>query len=262
MSDLDHLCLNVADYARSKAFYEAALAPLGMSLLRETPSGAGFGRTRPQLWIREGVASFQQARQLEAITPVHVSLSARTRDEVIAFHTAALAAGARDFGAPGLRPEYHPHYFGAFVLDPDGHDLEAVTHTAPRAPIVLPPDNGRRYPMGRIGACFKADRAETAWGYSISEWWLDAHTRGPGAHQHPEDDAFFVIEGTMTFLLGETWIEAPRGTFVLAPGGTPHDFENRTSERAGLLNFSPTVFEPEMESIAAWFREHPPGEAR
>ncbi|MBX3192068.1 MAG: cupin domain-containing protein [Labilithrix sp.] len=116
--------------------------------------------------------------------------------------------------------------------------------------------------MGRIEALFKADRAETAWGYSVSEWWLEPHTKGPGAHAHPEDDVFFVIEGTMTILLGDEWIEAPAGSFIVAPGGVTHDFENRSDRRAGVLNFSPSVFEPEMKGIAAWFEANPPGEAR
>jgi len=83
--------------------------------------------------------------------------------------------------------------------------------------------------MGRISALFKADGAETGNAYSISEWWLEPNTKGPGAHLHPEDYAFYVIEGTMSFLIGERWIEAPKGSFVLAPGGTTHDFENRST---------------------------------
>jgi quercetin dioxygenase-like cupin family protein len=116
--------------------------------------------------------------------------------------------------------------------------------------------------MGRIRAVFKADGDETAQAYSISEWWLEAHTTGPGAHAHPEDDAFYVIEGTMSLLVGERWIEAPAGSFVLVPGGVTHDFENRSDRRAGVLNFSPGVFEPEMENIVQWFAAHPPGNAR
>jgi mannose-6-phosphate isomerase-like protein (cupin superfamily) len=116
--------------------------------------------------------------------------------------------------------------------------------------------------MGRISAMFKADGPETANRYSISEWWLEAHTQGPGAHAHPEDDVFFVIEGTMSFLVGGEWIDAPRGSFVLIPGGLTHDFENRSSTRAGALNFSaPGNFEQHMPGIAQWFAEHPPGHA-
>jgi mannose-6-phosphate isomerase-like protein (cupin superfamily) len=132
-----------------------------------------------------------------------------------------------------------------------------------RKPVVLAPGEGRDYPMGRIRALFKADGSETAHAYSISEWWLEPNTRGPGAHVHEEDDVFFVIEGTMSFLLGDQWMDAPRGSFVLAPAGVTHDFENRGDTRAGVLNFScPGDFEESMPSIAAWFAEHPPANAR
>lgn len=140
-------------------------------------------------------------------------------------------------------------------------DASDTTPTA-RTPVVLAPGEGRAWPMGRIGAVFKADGDETAQRYSISEWWLDAHTQGPGAHSHPEDDVFYVIEGTMSLRVGERWIDAPRGAFVLVPGGTTHDFENRSDARAGVLNLSiPGAFEPHMPGIAQWFAEHPPGRA-
>lgn len=116
--------------------------------------------------------------------------------------------------------------------------------------------------MGRISSVFKADGAETANQYSISEWWLEAHTQGPGAHAHPEDDVFFVIEGTLSFLVDGEWIAATRGSFVLVPGGVTHDFENRSDTRAGALNFSvPGDFEQHMPDIGQWFAEHPPGHA-
>lgn len=130
-----------------------------------------------------------------------------------------------------------------------------------RRPIVLTPGAGRRYPMGRISAIFKADQAETAYGYSISEWWLEANTTGPGAHSHAEDDVFFVLEGTMSILVGEEWIDAAPGSFVLVPGGVTHDFQNRSAGRAGVLNFSPGPFEEGMPAITDWFREHPAGDA-
>ena len=131
-----------------------------------------------------------------------------------------------------------------------------------RSAIFLPPNEGRSYPMGRISAVFKADGDETQGGYSISEWWLDPHTQGPGAHAHDEDDIFYVIEGTMSFLVGERWIDAPKGSFVLAPGGVTHDFENRSSSRAGALNLSiPGEFEKNMPAIADYFAEHPPADA-
>jgi mannose-6-phosphate isomerase-like protein (cupin superfamily) len=131
-----------------------------------------------------------------------------------------------------------------------------------RQPLIIAPGEGRAYPMGRIGAVFKADGDETANRYSISEWWLAPHTQGPGAHAHAEDDVFYVIEGTMSLLLGDTWVDAPRGAFVLVPGGLTHDFENRSGARAGVLNFSvPGGFEPHMPGIAQWFEANPPGDA-
>jgi len=116
--------------------------------------------------------------------------------------------------------------------------------------------------MGRIRALFKADGAETAGGYSVSEWWLDPHTQGPGAHAHPEDDIFYGIEGTMNVLVGDRWVDAARGSFVLIPGGVTHDFRNRSDERAGVLNFStPGTFEENMPAIGEWFEKNPPGDA-
>lgn len=131
-----------------------------------------------------------------------------------------------------------------------------------RSAIFLSPKEGRSYPMGRISAVFKADGDETEGGYSISEWWLEPHTQGPGAHAHDEDDIFYVIEGTMSFLVGDRWIDAPKGSFVLAPGGLTHDFENRSSSRAGVLNLSiPGEFEKNMPAIVDYFAEHPPADA-
>jgi mannose-6-phosphate isomerase-like protein (cupin superfamily) len=129
-----------------------------------------------------------------------------------------------------------------------------------RIPIFLAPGQGRSYSMGSISAVFKADGEESAGNYSISEWWLEPYSKGPGAHSHEEDDIFFVIEGTMSFLVGDEWKEAPKGSFVLAPGGITHDFENRGAVRAGVLNFSvPGNFEQHMPQIVSWFEQHPPG---
>lgn len=134
--------------------------------------------------------------------------------------------------------------------------------TNERESIVLAPGEGREYDMGRIKAVFKADGEETNKSYTVSEWWLEPHTQGPGAHSHPEDDLFYVIEGTMSVLVDDQWVDAARGSFVLVPGGMTHDFQNRTSERAAILNFgSPGDFETSMPRIASWFAEHPPGDA-
>lgn len=124
---IDHIGFSVSDFARSKAFYETALAPLGYGLLMEvTPEmtgahgHAGFGRDgKPDFWIGS-------AAPLAGC--LHVAFTAPSRAVVDAFYAAAIAAGARDNGAPGLRPHYHPNYYGAFVLDPDGHNIEAVCH--------------------------------------------------------------------------------------------------------------------------------------
>jgi catechol 2,3-dioxygenase-like lactoylglutathione lyase family enzyme len=119
---LDHVGFTVSDYQRSKAFYERALAPLGLSLLME-PVGqaAGFGKDgKPFFWI--------EARGPAPITGLHVALAADDRATVDAFHAAALDAGGEDNGAPGVRAIYHPNYYGAYVLDPDGNNVEAVCH--------------------------------------------------------------------------------------------------------------------------------------
>jgi catechol 2,3-dioxygenase-like lactoylglutathione lyase family enzyme len=130
MSILDHVTLVVSDYAASKAFYEKALAPLGIKCVMEFGQAAGFGKTKADFWIGTGPASFHRPEHLRLITPTHIAFAAASREEVHAFYAAALAAGGKDFGAPGVRAHYHPRYYGAFVLDPDGHDIEAVFHGA------------------------------------------------------------------------------------------------------------------------------------
>ena len=124
---LDHVGIPVSDYARSLAFYAQALAPLGIGLVMEVApeltgngSAAGFGHEgKPYFWFGDDGAPGQRT---------HVAFATDSRAKVDAFHAAALAAGGRDNGAPGLRPHYHPDYYGAFVLDPDGHNIEAVCH--------------------------------------------------------------------------------------------------------------------------------------
>jgi catechol 2,3-dioxygenase-like lactoylglutathione lyase family enzyme len=131
MSILDHVTLVVSDYDRSKAFYEKALAPLGITALMEFGRVCGFGKNgKPDFWIGTGPTSFHRPEHLKLITPMHIAFVAASRAEVDAFHAAAIAAGGKDFGAPGVRAHYHPRYYGAFVLDPDGHDIEAVFHRA------------------------------------------------------------------------------------------------------------------------------------
>ncbi len=132
-----------------------------------------------------------------------------------------------------------------------------------RKPIVLPPGAGRTYAMGPLEAIFKADGDEAAGRYAISEWWLEPKTKGPGAHSHEEDDVFYVLEGTVSFFVGDRWIDAEKGSFVLAPAGVTHDFENRSDARAGFLNISvPGNFESHMPGIAQWFRERSAASSR
>ena len=117
---LDHIIIGVSDLQRSRGFYERSLAPLGMSIVLEFPSGAGFGRQgKPWFWIAEG----------RPVGPMHVAFTAPDRPTVDAFHAAALEAGGSDNGPPGVRDVYHPTYYGAFVHDPDGYNVEAVCHT-------------------------------------------------------------------------------------------------------------------------------------
>lgn len=116
----DHLGFGVTQLERSKAFYLAALQPLGVSVVMEGPHGVGLGtQHKPALWLFE---TQQEPAHL------HIAMAAATRDEVDAFYQAAIAAGGKDNGPPGLRPQYHADYYGAFVIDPDGHNIEAVCH--------------------------------------------------------------------------------------------------------------------------------------
>ena len=114
----DHIGLRVRDLAASIAFYEAALAPLGLSLASQDEEGAGFGpRGAPALWLHRAAAGGAGA---------HLALRAATREAVARFHAAGLGAGGRDHGGPGPRPDYGPAYYAAFLLDPDGNNVEAV----------------------------------------------------------------------------------------------------------------------------------------
>lgn len=121
------------------------------------------------------------------------------------------------------------------------------------APIVLGPDAGRAYDVGPMHAVFKADGPETADRYCVSEWWLEAGDPGPGPHSHEaNEELFYVVEGTMSFLVGSEWVDAERGSFLRIPAGMTHDFENRSGARAGVLNvFIPGGFERLMPRIAA-----------
>jgi catechol 2,3-dioxygenase-like lactoylglutathione lyase family enzyme len=118
---IDHIGLSVSDYAASKEFFAAALEPLGIALVMEVEGWAGFGRSgRPQFWFGAGAGPYK---------PVHIAFAAESRAQVRAFYEASLRAGGKDNGPPGIREIYHPNYYGAFVIGPDGHNIEAVCHT-------------------------------------------------------------------------------------------------------------------------------------
>jgi catechol 2,3-dioxygenase-like lactoylglutathione lyase family enzyme len=117
---LDHIGMAVSNGQRSQEFYSSALAPLGIGKVIEVAGWLGFGRAgKPEFWFGEGGAPQQ---------PMHIAFAAETRAQVDAFYEAAISAGGRDNGKPGIREMYHPNYYGAFVFDPDGHNIEAVCH--------------------------------------------------------------------------------------------------------------------------------------
>ena len=117
---IDHMTLRVRDYAKSKAFYTAALKPLGYEMLMEFEGFAGFGvKPKPDFWVAAAESKYGQ---------IHIAFRAPNRKAVEAFYDAAIKAGAKDNGKPGTRKDYHPNYYGAFVIDLDGHNIEAVCH--------------------------------------------------------------------------------------------------------------------------------------
>ncbi|MGB4811747.1 MAG: VOC family protein [Methylophilaceae bacterium] len=119
---IDHIGLAVSDYEKSKQFFSKALAPLGIEVVTEVQGWAGLGKSgKPEFWF--GQHSSTQS-------PMHIAFTAESRAQVRAFYEAALQAGAKDNGAPGIREIYHPNYYGALVIGPDGHNIEAVCHAA------------------------------------------------------------------------------------------------------------------------------------
>jgi catechol 2,3-dioxygenase-like lactoylglutathione lyase family enzyme len=123
---LDHVGILVADWNKAKTFYDAAFAPLGITLINEVPveftggvKVGGYGASSPDFWLTEAA---------ETGPGRHYAFAAKSRAEVDAFYASAMAAGGTDNGAPGLRPHYHENYYGAFVVDPDGNNIEAVCH--------------------------------------------------------------------------------------------------------------------------------------
>lgn len=125
---IDHVTLRVQDFSRAVAFYRAALGPIGYEVMMEYPNAVGMGAGKPVFWIMESSLP---------VNPTHLAFAA-DRPKVDAFHAAALAAGGSDNGPPGLRLDYHPHYYGAFVTDPEGNNIEVVCHDNPAASKPIP----------------------------------------------------------------------------------------------------------------------------
>ena len=134
-------------------------------------------------------------------------------------------------------------------------------HALPAGVILIPPDGGRHYACGPMHSVFLADGAETGNRYSVSIWRVEPGQPGPGAHAHEaNEELFYVIEGTMTFLVGDRHVDAAAGTFLRIPAGVTHDFENRTAAAARALNvFIPGGFEVHMPEIVAWYAEQAMG---
>jgi uncharacterized damage-inducible protein DinB/quercetin dioxygenase-like cupin family protein len=273
LGTLNHLC--VADTIWLKRFAGLDSQPVALSAVADLPQPRGLdeilfdelaGLQQRRRWLDEAILGWAHDMTEEklATTLKYASLRGapfeKPLDELVLHFfnhqthhrgqaTTLLMQAGQDVGVTDL--------LAMTFEDPadDGAPIDP-----PRAPVLLAPGAGRHYPMGRISATFKADGPETADRYSISEWWLEPKTTGPGPHSHDEDDVFYTLAGTMSILLGTEWIEAPKGAFVLVPRGTVHDFENRGTERAGILNVSaPGGFEPAMPGISEWFLEHPPG---
>ena len=117
----DHVGFAVSNISQSKAFFLKALESIGVAVVMEGPYGVGMGKNgKPSLWIHDATST---------AAPMHIAFTAENRNEVDSFYKAALAAGGKDNGPPGLRPQYHANYYGAFVIGPDGHNVEAVCHT-------------------------------------------------------------------------------------------------------------------------------------
>lgn len=152
---IDHFTISVTDFEASKKFYTTVLAPLGFKPLMEFDALVGFGDTKPYLWLKQAPAG---------TTPQHVAFSAKSRSAVDAFHTAAVSNGAKDDGAPGLRADYHPNYYGAFVIDPlNGHPIEAVNHGEVKAAkkVAAPAPKTKKKPAAKAKPIAKKAKSKS-----------------------------------------------------------------------------------------------------
>jgi len=136
--------------------------------------------------------------------------------------------------------------------------MESINKNFAAGAIFLEPGQGRHYNMGSMSAVFKADEKETDERHSVSEWWLEPYADGVHAHSHEEnDEIFYVLEGTVSFLVADEWRDASAGSFLLIPKKVTHAFKNKSDKKAGLFNvFIPGGFERNMPSIVKWFEEN------
>ena len=131
-------------------------------------------------------------------------------------------------------------------------------------PLILEPNDGRQYPMGRMSAVFKADLSETNSSLSVSEWWLEPNTEGPNIHNHVAAHLFYIIEGNLAvYLQDKGWFEVRQGSYIYIPGGTDHGFENWSEKTVGFMSINtPGGFEEDVPNIVAYFAENPLGDAK
>ena len=245
---LDHIGIEVADYERSKAFYRAALAPVGVGVVMEVHGWAGFGPPhKPMFWIRQSQATSP---------PIHIAFRSRKRALVDEFHRAALAAGGKDNGAPGVRAHYHANYYGAFVHDPDGNNVEVVCHEAPReegvrGPILniadvefSPWGNGKGF-AARLGAVAARLGAKKL-GYRVvvvppqKKAW-------PYHFHHVNEEMFFILEGHGLLRHAEREYPIEAGDVIAAPPGAAqaHQIVNTSDADLRYLAVS-TMEQPEV----------------
>ena len=138
-----------------------------------------------------------------------------------------------------------------------------MSQKAESKPLVLNPDEGRVYAMGRMSAIFKADLEETNSTLSVSEWWIEPNTEGPPIHKHPETHLFHVLEGNLAvYVEGKSWFAAAKGSYIYIPGETEHGFENRSDNIVGFMSINtPGGFEESMPNIVSYFEVQPLGDA-
>ncbi|HZR34363.1 MAG TPA: cupin domain-containing protein [Nevskia sp.] len=136
----------------------------------------------------------------------------------------------------------------------------STTEPGAAKPFIARRGQARHYGMGPMRALFLADCAQTGSRYSVSEWWQEPRTPGPGVHQHEEDHIFYVLAGTVSLFLDGSWSELTPGSCAWIPGGTPHDFQNRGAVESGFLAITvPGGFEEELPGIVQWFVDQPLG---